>query len=406
MRQVAIDDVEAGARLAEPLYGAGGLVLLQEGCALTAAYLAELRARGLSSVFVQDDDFSDVRRPMPLRPETRAAAAASLQTSLGAVAGRVGRLRETHGPRPDAGSASFGRDVRRALGPAALAPVLGAAAGIVDDLAGAVGDEAVLSGLGGLRAHDSYTFDHSIDVTILGVLLARRAGWARRALGQFAVGLLLHDLGKIFIDPGVLNKPRRLDDAEFERMKAHPEVGHGMVRALLPDVGPLPRQVAHQHHERQDGTGYPRGLRGSNTLDGRQAGLIHPFGAVAAVADVYDALASDRPYRAGLPADQAVKLVADAAGRHLNAEAIELFRQVVAPYPTCGEVVLDGGPWAGHRAVVVGRGAECFGRPRVRLLSDAAGRRVRPAEIALADEPGVPFHGVTPRRAREFQAAA
>jgi HD-GYP domain-containing protein (c-di-GMP phosphodiesterase class II) len=322
------------------------------------------------------------------------------------VADRVGKLRESCGPTPDVTGRAFVRDVRDAIGPEALTPIINAGSAMTSELSSAVADESVLSGLGGLRTHDSYTFDHSIDVTILGVLLAKRAGFDRRQMRLLSIGLLLHDLGKIFIDPTILNKPGKLTDAEFERMKSHPEVGYGMCKALIDDQGPLPPHVAYQHHEKQDGSGYPRGLIGSNALASVGAGSIHPFGSFAAVADVYDALASDRPYRSGMPADKACRIIHQSAGGHLNREVVELFGEIVAPYPTGGEVVIESGRWVGHTAVIVSHGKATFGRPKVRLFADAAGDRVPPQDIDLAIEEDVKFSGTTARRARDVAAAA
>ncbi|MEM6315783.1 MAG: HD domain-containing phosphohydrolase, partial [Planctomycetota bacterium] len=324
--------------------------------------------------------------------------------STAAISEKVADLRETLGEAPDIHSPGFASDVRTALGPAALQPVVESVDALLGDVGAAVGDDAVLTGLGSLRTHDSYTFDHSMDVTILGLLLAKQAGWAPVRLRPFAVGLLLHDLGKIFVDPSVLNKPDKLDDAEFERMKSHPEIGYGMIRALLGDqLGPLPAQVAFQHHEKQDGTGYPRGLLGSNRLGEKQSGLIHDFGALAAVADVYDAIASDRPYRIGMPTDKAVRVVMDAAGTHLNEQAVRLFRETVAPYPTCSEIEILSGRWTGYRAVVTSTGGPTFRRPKVRLVSDPDGNPCPPKDLDLRRFERIDFRGVTAKRAREME---
>ncbi|MEM8875347.1 MAG: HD domain-containing phosphohydrolase [Planctomycetota bacterium] len=403
MRCLSIDEIKPGTKLAEPIRGPGGIVLLQAGCELTPTYLAELRARGMASLYIDDKKFSDVNPIRPVAAATRATVDRKLRNSVGKLGDKVANLRESLGEAPDIHSPGFASDVRDALGPDALQPVVESVDALLGDMSKAVGDDAVLTGLGSLRTHDSYTFDHSMDVTILGLLLARQAGWAPIRLRPFAVGLLLHDIGKIFIDPSILNKPGKLDDAEFERMKAHPEIGYGMVRALLGEqLGPLPAQVAYQHHEKQDGTGYPRGLRGSNRLGEGQSGMIHDFGALAAVADVYDAIASDRPYRAGMPTDKACRIIIEAAGTHLNERAVGLFKETVAPYPTCSEIEILSGRWMNHRAIVVSSGARTFKRPRVRLVTDPDGNDCPPKDIDLRRFPKIEFRGVTAKRARDM----
>ncbi len=151
-----------------------------------------------------------------------------------------------------------------------------------------------------LSAFDTYTHRHSVQVTVLGLLLARRAwtkeGWTdyrgRQRYDRFGdrmrklgVGLLVHDVGKLAVPPEVLNKPAQLNEEEMEVMRTHPEAGVELLRAA--DLSPLTITAIRDHHERPDGTGYPNGLA---------AGSIHEFARFAAVADVYDAVTNKRVY--------------------------------------------------------------------------------------------------------------
>jgi HD-GYP domain-containing protein (c-di-GMP phosphodiesterase class II) len=142
----------------------------------------------------------------------------------------------------------------------------------------------------------------------MGLLLAKKLGWDKERLRAFGIGCILHDLGKIFVDKEILTKPGRLSDEEFEKMKAHPTMGYELVRTIAPTLNKLIAHVAYQHHERQDGSGYPRGLMGDNTLGENNPNMIHDFGSICAVADIYDAMASDRPYRHGWPPDRDLDL--------------------------------------------------------------------------------------------------
>ena len=397
MRLVPLADVVPGTTLGQPIYGPGGRLLLGEGVRLTSEYLAKLRARGMAALYVDDPDLSDVAPPEPIRAEARAEIASGLQSSFGEVARSIGGLLSDG----DAGLAS-------ALAPAACSPeraveameqvvasspetaaAVRQAVGTVDAILQETAGQQVAGGLSNLRSHDAYTFDHSLDVTAVGLVLARAAGWNARQLRHFAVGLLLHDIGKLFVDPQILNKPARLSDAESARMRAHPLLGYALVKATVPDLGPLPAQVALQHHERQDGHGYPRRLIGTNTLGVREPNRIHDFGSVAAVADVYDALACDRPYRAALPGDQVHRMIERMSGTHLNAEAVRLFVATVPPFPVCSDVRLRGGEWGGHAATVVRLNRHDLARPVVRVLSDADGRRIDAVEVDLAAAPEV-----------------
>lgn len=155
---------------------------------------------------------------------------------------------------------------------------------IVDNV---LADGNVMLGLTGLRAHDSYTHAHSVNVCILSSLIGRSLGLSRAELVSMGTGAILHDLGKVFIDHQLLIKNGPLTNDEFATIRHHTETGYA---ALLEGAFMEPAAAATvlQHHERLDGSGYPHGLRDTDL------GL---FSRIVAVADVFDALSNDRPYR-------------------------------------------------------------------------------------------------------------
>jgi HD-GYP domain-containing protein (c-di-GMP phosphodiesterase class II) len=260
----------------------------------------------------------------------------------------------------------------------------------VDVLLDQLSTQEVLLGLNSIKSHDNYTYQHSIDVTVMGIVLARAAGWDRQRVRAFGIGCILHDIGKTLINPRILNKDGPLTDDEFDLVKQHPVTGYELIKTTAPSLGHLVPQVALQHHERQDGSGYPRGLRGNNRL-GRQVNaeipnMIHDFGALSAVADVYDALISDRPYRRGYAPDRVYDAIRRMSGMHLNAEAVAVFRKVVTPYPVCCEVRVLNGRYAGWNGVVARVPAQELDRPVIRLLSDGADAPVEPVEVDLLVE--------------------
>src|ERR1700704_1476869 len=161
-----------------------------------------------------------------------------------------------------------------------------------------------------LSSADGYTLQHSIDVAAIGMLVGQRlfreSGWVahlgrrvydrrERRLARLGLGLLLHDIGKLIIPAEVLNKPGELDEAEWKLMRAHPRAGVEMLRSDL--ISPLVKVVVRSHHERWDGGGYP---------DRLAAGDIHQLARIAAAADVYDAVTSERVYAPARPPDVGV----------------------------------------------------------------------------------------------------
>lgn len=169
-----------------------------------------------------------------------------------------------------------------------------------------------------VEAKDVYTCGHSERVALYARRLAERLGYAPRECELLYFTGLLHDVGKIAVSDAVLNKPDRLTDDEFAEIMRHPEEGWKILHGIKQLSYVLPG-VLH-HHERPDGAGYPDGLVGEQIpMDGR----------VLAVADAYDAMTSDRPYRSGMTQEQAERVLRDGAGVQWDADVVDAFFEVM-----------------------------------------------------------------------------
>ena len=214
-------------------------------------------------------------------------------------------------------------------------------------------------------------------MTVLGLLLGRRVfnlyGWANyrggrsfdrieERLATLGLGLLLHDIGKLIVPATVLNKPGSLDAEEWELIRAHPVAGI----ELLPGeaISPLAKSVVRSHHERWDGAGYP---------DNRTGGKISQLARIASVADVYDAITSERPYRDARPAHVGHAAIIEGSGTQFDPEVVAAFRKVVAPYPVGSEITLADGS-RGIVASVSQRRPGAAGRPGHARSAGRAGR--------------------------------
>ena len=163
-----------------------------------------------------------------------------------------------------------------------------------------------------VERRDPYTAGHERRVAELAVAVAMHMGLNGEGLEALRLAALIHDVGKISVPAEILSRPGRLGANEFELIKAHAQTGHDVLRSI--DFDQPVAEMVLQHHERLDGSGYPQGLSGEDIL---------PAARVIAVADVYEAMISDRPYRPGLTQDAAVDELREGAGRRYDAEAVE-----------------------------------------------------------------------------------
>jgi HD-GYP domain-containing protein (c-di-GMP phosphodiesterase class II) len=366
MRRIPVEQLNSGDRLGRDVYAsAEALPLLRAGVRVSDSYRQSLQRAGVTAVWI-DDGLSEGIEPLEVLEEaTRQRATIAVRDAF--------------------------RDVTRSLpsgatvSPDTVNEMRQVAELIVRDVAANVHSALALNDLANA---DGYTLKHSLAVTTLGLSLGLRVmqkyGWVdvqgkRRfdgiedRLAPLGVGLLLHDIGKLAVPAEILRKPGPLTDEEWTAMRAHPTLGFQILRKDE-EISPLARAVVRSHHERWNGSGYPDGQAGSQ---------IHQFARIAAVADVFDALTSDRYYRRALPMNEAYDFIAGRAGRDFDPEVVDLFRSVVAPYPPGTRVVLSDG----NCGLVKDVRPHDVKRPLVRIIVDATGALVTPYEVDLAASP-------------------
>lgn len=385
----SIDRLRPGDVIGRTIYAATGAPLLIAGTPLTDRFIDALRTRGVMSVYVRDGLADDIVPDSIVSDRVRATITGHIATTFSSVAMIA----------TERGLGSGGVDgATRALGdgPIDLGPKGGeqiaALYADVELLITEILEGDTIAGLESLKTHNDYTFQHSVDVAVIGVVLGKRMGMQRTRLRELALGCLLHDIGKIYIDEAILDKPGELSAEEFEVIKEHPRMGFELVRRM-PVASLLPAHVAYQHHERQRGGGYPRGLVGDNAVADRidheriGAGRMLLLAEIGAVADVYSALTSDRPYRAAMPPDEVAALLSRMAGPHLNRELVATLRQIVPSFPVGRWVEITSGRHIGHRGVVSELHPGWVDRPTVRLLLDPSGESLAsPYELDLRQE--------------------
>lgn len=243
---------------------------------------------------------------------------------------------------------------------------------VAEDIADSVtrNGHALIS-LARLKTADDYTYMHSVAVCALMVALARRLGLPDEEVRAAGFAGLLHDLGKMDVPLEVLNKPGRLTDEEFELVRQHPVKGHErLLAAGIHHEQAL--EVCLHHHEKLDGTGYPHRLAGA------QVSLMARMGAVC---DVYDAITSNRPYKAGWDPAESLARMAQWVNSHLDGRVFQAFVRSLGIYPVGSLVLLSNG----KLAVVVDQSASSLLKPIVKtVFSVNSYERVVPELIDLS----------------------
>ncbi len=295
MRFIPIDYLREGMMVGRPLYGKNGELLLGCGIVLRDSYIRKLRAANYNGIYIEDDLSEGIMPAEVIDSGLRAAAVKAVKDTFASVAAR----------------ASVG---------ACIGTVRTLAEQIVESI---LGKGVLAVNMIDLKAFDEYTFHHCVNVGVVSTVMGVRMGQSRHTLYKLALSGLLHDIGKIFVPKEILNKEGPLDDQEFAVMRRHSEEGYDYL--MRKGAVPLPSCVgALQHHERLDGSGYPRGLHGLE---------ISWFGRVLGIVDVYDALTSDRPYRRAMLPSDAVEYVMGGTGTLFDLQVVRTFMETVSPYP-------------------------------------------------------------------------
>lgn len=328
MRFISTGHLRPGYKLAADLTYAKGRVLLRKGKTLTTSLIRKIAYLGYQGLYIEDElseglDITDV-----ISTDLRTKASIELQNLFYNVEHNI----TSHAKKHIRSVKSLARD-------------------IVDEI---LSNRQTMVNIIDLRNYDDYTYNHSLNVTVLSVVLAAELKLSRDTVYELAVGALVHDTGKMFIHKDILNKPGKLTPEEFTEIKRHSELGFNYLRDNL-DIPECSKIAALQHHEQYNGQGYPNGLVGD---------AIHLFGRIISVADVYDALSSDRPYRKAMPPSDAIEYIMGGYGTMFDPAIVKALTKKIAPYPIGTCVLLS----TGEIGIVVKNFESTILRPMVKLI--------------------------------------
>lgn len=317
MRYTNIDNVDAGSVLGSDMFDSLGRMIIARGCKLTQNSLDRLKEMGYSHIYVDDSVSADIEVEPIIPPELKSEG-------------------------------------MRCIAELDLDKALDVARKIVQEIM----EKGVASiDMADLRSFDAYTFGHCVNVAVLSCIVGFSMDLDDRDLSDLVLAGLLHDIGKLKIPNEILNKNGRLTKEEYEIMKTHPQESYNIISERT-DISSYVKNAVLLHHENVDGSGYPRGLTGDElTLITK---IIH-------VADIYDALVTDRAYKEGYSPYEAIEYLMGGSGILVDSEVVKYFVRVIPLHPKGSEVVLSNG----EIGIIVDNSGVHNLRPVVRLLESS-----------------------------------
>lgn len=340
MRKVLVDKVKEGMVLGRTLHSNDGNTLLNAGIILKNSYITKFKDLGIRELYVEDEISRDIVLNDVISEETRFEARINIKNAMDSI--RYGNSLD-------------------------VMPVRNSVCKMIDELMD-VSDTMV--NLQDLKSNDQYTFSHSVNVCVLSLITGISMKYDEKRLRELGIGAMLHDVGKTKIPNEILNKPGTLTAEEFEIIKKHTSYGYGLLKKSK-ELSTYASYIALTHHERYDGEGYPLGLRGDE---------IHEFARIVSIADVYDAITSDRVYKKRVNINDAVEYLIGMGDHQFDYNIVRNFIEHITIYPPGTCVLLNDG----EKAIVVDVNKRYPNRPIIRILLDSEGQIPRePKEIDL-----------------------
>jgi len=343
MRFVPTFCLRNGMISGDSLFGEHGELVLSKNTVLTADYILRIRKLKYNGIYVEDDISKDIPIVNTINDRVRAQTINGLKDIF------------------------ICNDKNLPVSQEKFNDMENHIETIVDEI---LNNKNMMVNMVDLKVFDDYTYYHSVNVAVLSIVLGTALGLDKKELCDLGFGALLHDIGKVFVDKDILNKNGPLTRDEFDQMKKHPSLGY---EYLIKEFGgSLSSQLGIlDHHEKFRGDGYPHNLKGED---------ISLFGRIISIADVYDALASDRPYRKALIPSEAIEYIMGATYTFFDPDLVKVFITKIAPYPVGTCVKLSNG----LTGIVTENFESYCLRPNVRVFQDGD-FKVIPYDISLAD---------------------
>lgn len=319
MRLVPLECIRENSILGKNIYTTDGRVLLRAGVELTRARLEKIKDLKIFSLYIIDE-YSSSEIEDIIKPELRQKSISFIKE----VFSDIERISSVHKFEKRKLSEYSQKEKDYFNGINEVAEEL---------LENVLSNKNVLLSLVDIKSMDNYTYAHSVNVAVISIVIGISLNLNKENLTHLCIGALIHDIGKTLIPSEILQKPGKLTPEEFEIIKTHPRLGYDFLNQFY-SLSAHVRLIVLQHHERFDGFGYP---------DGTAANKISYLARIVSIADVYDALTSDRPYKRAMCPSDALEYIMSNAATLFDYEIVNVFCRIIIPFPKGTIVSLSNG---------------------------------------------------------------
>lgn len=319
MRLVPVECVRENSLLGKNIYTADGRVLLRAGVELNRTRLDKIKALKIFSLYIIDE-YSSAEIEDVIKPELRQKAI----TLIKEVFSDIERISSVHKFEKRTLSEYSQKEQTYFKSINEIAEAL---------LENVLSNKNVLLSLVDIKSMDNYTYSHCVNVAVISIIIGISLNLNKENLIHLCIGALIHDIGKTFIPHEILQKPGKLTPEEFSVIKSHPRLGYDFLNQFY-SLSAHVKLTVLQHHERFDGFGYPDGIAGNK---------ISYLARIVSIADVYDALTSDRPYKRAMCPSDALEYIMSNAGTLFDYEIVNVFCKIIIPFPKGTIVSLSNG---------------------------------------------------------------
>ncbi len=326
MRRIHIDKLKTGMIISKPIYSSSGIKLLSEGAELTDKNIDKIKEIGLRHVYITDELSEGIVVEMMIKEETRHETKRVLKNSVEKI---------------KSGCFDSSEDIMKQINT------------VIEEV---LNNPRVMFSVQEIRDKNEYAFLHAINVCLISCVLGKRMNYNEVQLKHLALGALLHDVGKIKLRIEVIKYRHEYLEDEYELYKLHTEEGFMMIQEL-PNASLTAANVARQHHENYDGTGFPLGLKGD---------AIHEFARIVAIANEYDNLMFNLPMGMHIKNYEVFEAIIAKSYTFFDPFIVDIFKKSISPYPIGIGVVLSNG-----QVGIVSRLNEEFPtRPVIRIVDE------------------------------------